>query len=213
MAEKQPAQRLIMLCTSIGFVALLAVSGFDRRSRGPPCRSSALILIAAMIPCLIWRLLDEERFLATIYLDISSTRSGSTSSRAVRVVVAPASAPEVTPTRASSQGQPFSSRSDRRGVRRCARDRRANGRGTETASSDGSHGGEREDHHDVGGSELGSREVRYVAKPFLSHAISEFQAPRECLRGLFVVPCQPRGHNAHIADGTKKPLPKWSQYR
>jgi protein-S-isoprenylcysteine O-methyltransferase Ste14 len=135
MAEKQPAQRLIMLCTSIGFVALLVVSGFDRRfawsamsfvwavaadvlvaigfyliflvyrentftsatieiaenqkviSTGPyaivrhPMYASAslyllgtplalgsywaLIPIAAMIPCLIWRLLDEERFLAT----------------------------------------------------------------------------------------------------------------------------------------------------
>ena len=31
MAEKQPAQRVIMLCTSIGFVGLLVVSGFDRR--------------------------------------------------------------------------------------------------------------------------------------------------------------------------------------
>ncbi len=135
MAEKQPAQRVIMLCTSIGFVALLVVSGFDRRfawsdmplvwaiagdmllaigfyliflvyrentftsatieiaqnhqviSTGPyaivrhPMYASAslyllgtplalgsywaLIPIAAMIPCLIWRLFDEERFLAT----------------------------------------------------------------------------------------------------------------------------------------------------
>lgn len=135
MAEKQPAQRFIMLCTSIGFVALLVVSGFDRRfawsamsfvwaiaadalvaigfyliflvyrentftsatieiaenqkviSTGPyalvrhPMYASAslyllgtplalgsywaLIPSAAMIPCLIWRLYDEERFLAT----------------------------------------------------------------------------------------------------------------------------------------------------
>jgi len=65
MAEKQPAQRLIMLCTSIGFVALLAVSGFDRRFAW-----SAMSFICAHPdrrddPCLIWRLLDEERFLAT----------------------------------------------------------------------------------------------------------------------------------------------------
>jgi protein-S-isoprenylcysteine O-methyltransferase Ste14 len=134
MAEKQPAQRFIMLCTSIGFIALLVVSAFDRRfgwsampfvcaisadvliaiafyliflvyrentftsatieiaenqkviSTGPyaivrhPMYASAslyllgtplalgsywaLIPIAAMIPLLIWRLFDEERFLA-----------------------------------------------------------------------------------------------------------------------------------------------------
>ena len=135
MAEKQPAQKFIMLCTSIGFVALLVVSAFDRRfgwsatsfvcvfsgdvlmaigfcliflvyrentftsatieiaanqkviSTGPyaivrhPMYASAslyllgtpfalgsywaLIPSAAMIPFLIWRLVDEERFLAT----------------------------------------------------------------------------------------------------------------------------------------------------
>jgi protein-S-isoprenylcysteine O-methyltransferase Ste14 len=135
MAEKQPAQRFIMLCTSIGFIALLGVSAFDRRfgwsvislgrslsgdvlvaigfyliflvyrentftsatievaekqtvvSTGPyaivrhPMYASAslylvgtplalgsywaLIPVAAMIPFLIWRLFDEERFLAT----------------------------------------------------------------------------------------------------------------------------------------------------
>jgi protein-S-isoprenylcysteine O-methyltransferase Ste14 len=135
MAEKQPAQRIIMLCTSIGFIAFLAVSGLDRRfgwsvmsfvcaisgdvlvaigfylillvyrentftsatievaenqkviSTGPyaivrhPMYASAslyllgtplalgsywaFIPIAAMIPFLVWRLFDEERFLAT----------------------------------------------------------------------------------------------------------------------------------------------------
>jgi len=135
MAEKQPAQRFIMLCTSIGFIALLVVSAFDRRfgwsamsfvcvfsgdaliaigfyliflvyqentftsatieiaenqkviSTGPyaivrhPMYGSAslyllgtplalgsywaLIPSAVMIPFLIWRLFDEERFLAT----------------------------------------------------------------------------------------------------------------------------------------------------
>jgi protein-S-isoprenylcysteine O-methyltransferase Ste14 len=135
LAEKQPAQRFIMLCTSIGFIALLVVSAFDRRfewsampcvcvisadvliaigfyliflvyrentftsatieiaenqkviSTGPyaivrhPMYASAslyllgtplalgsywaLIPVAAMIPLLIWRLFDEERFLAT----------------------------------------------------------------------------------------------------------------------------------------------------
>jgi protein-S-isoprenylcysteine O-methyltransferase Ste14 len=135
LAEKQPAQRFIMLCTSIGFIALLVVSAFDRRfewsampgvcvisadvliaigfyliflvyrentftsatieiaenqkviSTGPytivrhPMYASAslyllgtplalgsywaLIPVAAMIPLLMWRLFDEERFLAT----------------------------------------------------------------------------------------------------------------------------------------------------
>src|ERR1700730_5002453 len=31
MAEKQPAQKFIMFCASIGFIALLVVPGFDRR--------------------------------------------------------------------------------------------------------------------------------------------------------------------------------------
>jgi protein-S-isoprenylcysteine O-methyltransferase Ste14 len=134
MAEKRPAQRVIMLCTSLGFIALLAVSAFDRRfgwsavplgavvagdvlvaigfyliflvyrentftaatievsenqkviSTGPyavvrhPMYASAslylfgtplalgsyraLVPIVAMMPFLIWRLLDEERFLS-----------------------------------------------------------------------------------------------------------------------------------------------------
>jgi protein-S-isoprenylcysteine O-methyltransferase Ste14 len=133
-AEKRPAQRLIMLCTSIGFVALLVVPALDHRfgwstvplggvvagdalvaigfyliglvyrentftsatievaenqtvvSTGPyaivrhPMYASAslyllgtplalgsywgFVPIAAMMPFLIWRLLDEERFLA-----------------------------------------------------------------------------------------------------------------------------------------------------
>jgi protein-S-isoprenylcysteine O-methyltransferase Ste14 len=134
MAEKRPAQRVIMLCTSLGFIALLAVSAFDHRfgwsavplggvvagdvlvaigfyliflvyrentftsatievsenqkliSTGPyavvrhPMYASAslylfgtplalgsywaLVPIVAMMPFLIWRLLDEERFLS-----------------------------------------------------------------------------------------------------------------------------------------------------
>ena len=133
-AEKRPRQRLIMLCTSAGFIALLVVPGLDHRfgwsdvpivvvfagellvaiglgliarvyrenpftaatvevmenqrviSTGPyavvrhPMYASALLYLigtplalgsytgllplAAMIPCLIWRLLDEERLLA-----------------------------------------------------------------------------------------------------------------------------------------------------
>jgi protein-S-isoprenylcysteine O-methyltransferase Ste14 len=133
-AEKRPAQRFIMLCASIGFVALLVVPALDRRfawstvpvgvtlagdvlvaigfyliwlvyrentfssatidvadnqtvvSTGPyaivrhPMYASAtlyvvgtpfalgsywgLVPFAAMVPFLIWRLLDEERFLA-----------------------------------------------------------------------------------------------------------------------------------------------------
>ena len=133
-AEKQPAQKFIMLCTSIAFIALLVVPAFDHRfgwstiplegvlagdalvaigfyliflvyrentftsaiievaehqeviSTGPyaivrhPMYASAslylfgtplalasywgFVPIAAMMPCLIWRLIDEERFLA-----------------------------------------------------------------------------------------------------------------------------------------------------
>jgi protein-S-isoprenylcysteine O-methyltransferase Ste14 len=133
-AEKRPTQKFIMLCTSIGFIALLVVPGFDHRfkwstvalggvgtgdllvaigfylisvvyrentftsatievaenqkviSTGPyavvrhPMYASAslyllgtplalssywgLVPIVAMMPFLIWRLLDEERFLA-----------------------------------------------------------------------------------------------------------------------------------------------------
>jgi protein-S-isoprenylcysteine O-methyltransferase Ste14 len=134
-AEKRPAEKLIMLCASIGFIALLVVPAFDHRlgwsavplggvmagdalvalgfylisfvyrentftsatievvenqkvvSTGPyaivrhPMYASAslylvgtplalgsywgLIPIAGMMPFLIWRLLDEERLLAT----------------------------------------------------------------------------------------------------------------------------------------------------
>jgi protein-S-isoprenylcysteine O-methyltransferase Ste14 len=133
-AEKRPAQKFIMLCTSIGFIALLVVPAFDHRFgwsavpfagvvagdmlvaigfclialvyrentftsatieiaedqkvistgpyaivRHPMYASSSLYLlgtplaldsywgfvpIAAMMPFLIWRLVDEERFLA-----------------------------------------------------------------------------------------------------------------------------------------------------
>jgi protein-S-isoprenylcysteine O-methyltransferase Ste14 len=134
-AEKRPVQKLIMLATSIGFIALLVVPAFDHRFgwsavplggvvtgdvlvavgfsliarvyrentftsatievaknqtvistgpyaivRHPMYASSSLYLvgtplalgsywglvpIAAMLPFLLWRLLDEERFLAT----------------------------------------------------------------------------------------------------------------------------------------------------
>ncbi len=134
MAEKEPAQKLIMLCTSIGFIALLVVPALDHRFgwstvpldgviagdvlvaigfylislvyrentftsatieiaenqrvistgpyavvRHPMYASGSLYLlgtplalgsywgflpIAAMMPFLIWRLIDEERFLA-----------------------------------------------------------------------------------------------------------------------------------------------------
>jgi protein-S-isoprenylcysteine O-methyltransferase Ste14 len=133
-AERQPAQKFIMLCTSIGFIALLVVPAFDHRlgwstvslggvvagdvlvaigfyliflvyrentfasatievaenqkviSTGPyaivrhPMYASAfiyllgtplalgsywgLVPVAVMMPFLIWRLFDEERFLA-----------------------------------------------------------------------------------------------------------------------------------------------------
>jgi protein-S-isoprenylcysteine O-methyltransferase Ste14 len=134
LAEQRPAQKFIMLCTSIGFIALLVVSALDRRFqwsavplgvvvagdvlvaigfyliarvyrentftsatieladnqkvistgpyaivRHPMYASGSLYLfgtplalgsywafgaIGAMMPFLIWRLLDEERFLA-----------------------------------------------------------------------------------------------------------------------------------------------------
>ena len=134
MAEKEPAQKFIMLCTSIGFIALLVVPALDHRFgwsnvpldgviagdvlvaigfylislvyrentftsatieiaenqrvistgpyavvRHPMYASGSLYLlgtplalgsywgflpIAAMMPFLIWRLIDEERFLA-----------------------------------------------------------------------------------------------------------------------------------------------------
>jgi protein-S-isoprenylcysteine O-methyltransferase Ste14 len=134
-AEQQPTQRLIMLCTSIGFVALLVVPSLDHRfgwsampleavglgdvlvvvgfylislvyrentftsatieiadhqevvSTGPyavvrhPMYASGslyligtplalgswwgLVPLAALLPFLVWRLIDEERFLAT----------------------------------------------------------------------------------------------------------------------------------------------------
>jgi protein-S-isoprenylcysteine O-methyltransferase Ste14 len=135
MAEKRPAQKFIMLCTSVGFVGLLVVPALDHRfgwcavpparvvagdvlvaigfsliarvyrentftsatievaenqkviSTGPyamvrhPMYASGLLYlvgtplalgsywglvpVAAMMPCLMWRLIDEERFLAT----------------------------------------------------------------------------------------------------------------------------------------------------
>jgi len=135
MAEKEPAQKFIMLCTSIGFIALLVVPALDHRFgwstvpldgviagdvlvaigfylislvyrentftsatieiaenqrvistgpyaviRHPMYASGSLYLlgtplalgsywgflpIAAMMPFLIWRLIDEERFLAS----------------------------------------------------------------------------------------------------------------------------------------------------
>jgi protein-S-isoprenylcysteine O-methyltransferase Ste14 len=135
VAEKRTTQRVIMLCTSVGFIALLVVSALDHRFRwsrvpigvviagdalvaigfyfiflvyrentftsatidvvenqtvvstGPyaivrhPMYASAslyllgtplalgsywgLLVVAGMIPFLIWRLFDEERFLAT----------------------------------------------------------------------------------------------------------------------------------------------------
>jgi protein-S-isoprenylcysteine O-methyltransferase Ste14 len=154
MAEKQPAQKFIMLCTSMGFIALLVVPALDERfgwsavplggvvagdvlvaigfylislvyrensftsatievaenqkviSTGPyalvrhPMYASAflyllgtplalgsywgLVPIAVMMPFLIWRLLEEERFLAR-NLPIPGT--GPVSSCAVRLVV------------------------------------------------------------------------------------------------------------------------------
>jgi protein-S-isoprenylcysteine O-methyltransferase Ste14 len=134
-AEKQPAQKFIMLCATVAFIALLVVPAFDHRlgwstvslagvavgdalvaigfyliflvyrentytsaiievaegqtviSTGPyaivrhPMYAGGLVYlvgtplalasywgfvaIAAIVPCLVWRLIDEERYLAT----------------------------------------------------------------------------------------------------------------------------------------------------
>jgi len=62
--ETRPVQKLIMLGTSLGFIALMVVSALFL---GTPLALGAywgLVVIAAMVPLLIWRLLDEERFLS-----------------------------------------------------------------------------------------------------------------------------------------------------
>src|ERR1700733_2891158 len=82
------------------------------------------------------------------------------------------------------------------------------GRVTETTPSGGTHRGERENHHDVGGSELRAREVGHFAKTLLAQAISELLAPFESLRGLRVVACHTRGHDAHHRGRHEKSVAK-----
>ena len=83
-AEKEPTQRIIMAITSLGFIALAIVPALDRRfgwSHVPapfvivgdllvllgvsPALGSwwGLPIVIAILPALIWRLTDEERFL------------------------------------------------------------------------------------------------------------------------------------------------------
>jgi len=60
-AEKRPAQKLIMLCTSIGFIALLVVPGLDHRfgwSSVPPrgvAAGDALVAIGFYLIFLVYR--------------------------------------------------------------------------------------------------------------------------------------------------------------
>ena len=61
MAEKRPAQKFIMLCTSIGFVGLLVVPALDHRfgwSAVPPARVVAgdvLVAIGFSLIALVYR--------------------------------------------------------------------------------------------------------------------------------------------------------------
>ena len=52
-AERQATQKIIMSLTSLGFIALLVVPALDHR-----------FVFVAIGGALIWRLLEEERFLA-----------------------------------------------------------------------------------------------------------------------------------------------------
>jgi protein-S-isoprenylcysteine O-methyltransferase Ste14 len=68
-AEKEPAQKIIMFLASVAFIVLITLPGFDRRfgwSDMPPAVTLAgdLLVILAVIPVLIWRLVEEEKFLA-----------------------------------------------------------------------------------------------------------------------------------------------------
>jgi protein-S-isoprenylcysteine O-methyltransferase Ste14 len=80
LAEKRPVQKFIMMCTSIGFIALLVVPSLDHRfgwstvPLGGVVAGDALVAIGF---CLIWRLFDEERFLAESPPGYSEYQSGS----------------------------------------------------------------------------------------------------------------------------------------
>ena len=69
-AEGERSQKIIMTITSIGFVALLVVPGLDRRfgwSQMPGAIAGGswwgVLVLAAMLPALAWRLVGEERLL------------------------------------------------------------------------------------------------------------------------------------------------------
>ncbi len=58
-AEKEPTQKVIMSIASAGFVALLMLLGI------PISLGSwwGVLVLVTLLPAMIWRLLDEERFL------------------------------------------------------------------------------------------------------------------------------------------------------
>ena len=60
-AEKQPARKIIMSFASLGFIGLLVVSGFVPLSLGSWW---GVLAMAVIVPAVILRLLDEEKFLA-----------------------------------------------------------------------------------------------------------------------------------------------------
>jgi protein-S-isoprenylcysteine O-methyltransferase Ste14 len=70
-AEKQPTQKIIMLCTSIAFIALLVVPGFDHRfgwstvPLGGVVAGDVLVAIGFYLIFLVYR---ENTWLATITL-------------------------------------------------------------------------------------------------------------------------------------------------
>jgi protein-S-isoprenylcysteine O-methyltransferase Ste14 len=65
MAEKRAAQRIIMLCVSSGFIALLAVSAFDHRFRWSAVPLGAVVAGNALVAIgfyLIFRVYRENTF-------------------------------------------------------------------------------------------------------------------------------------------------------
>ena len=65
MAEKRPAQRIIMLGASSGFIAILVVSGLDHRFRWSAAPLGAVVagnVLVAIGFCLIFRVYRENTF-------------------------------------------------------------------------------------------------------------------------------------------------------
>jgi len=65
VAEKEPTQKIVTSFASLGFIGLIALPVLDHRWHADrPRFVVGLLIIVAMLPALIWRLIDEERFLA-----------------------------------------------------------------------------------------------------------------------------------------------------